>query len=99
MVRSNVRKLSESVLDTRDGSAEKRPTFLTSTRLSLTVRLTCSMTVATAERLLGGGERSLRALVTSLVLEEITEAEWRTLDPDGATLRDVDRPEDLGPLS
>ena len=48
-----------------------------------------------ARRLLADGERSLRALVRALATRELAEGEWRGLDPDGATLIDVDRPEDL----
>jgi molybdopterin-guanine dinucleotide biosynthesis protein A len=53
---------------------------------------------ATLERstgLLAAGRRSLRALLASLDLERIPEAEWRALDPDARSLRDIDRPEDL----
>ncbi len=46
--------------------------------------------------LVRAGERRLRALFDHLDLERIPEAEWRTLDPHGRSLRDVDRPEDLG---
>ena len=53
--------------------------------------------VSAADRALAAGERSLRALVARLRLERIVEAEWRVLDPDGASLRDIDRPEDLAP--
>ena len=48
-----------------------------------------------ARRLLGDGERRLRGLVERLPAIVIEEAEWRPLDPDGDTLRDVDRPADL----
>jgi molybdopterin-guanine dinucleotide biosynthesis protein A len=48
-----------------------------------------------ARRLLADGERSLRALVRALATRELGEGEWRGLDPEGATLIDVDRPEDL----
>lgn len=51
--------------------------------------------VVTAERLLGEGARSLRALLHGLAAETVPEAAWRALDPAGATLRDVDRPADL----
>jgi molybdopterin-guanine dinucleotide biosynthesis protein A len=46
-------------------------------------------------RLLGQDERRLRALLRELRTSEIPEADWRSLDPDGDTLRDVDTPEDL----
>jgi molybdopterin-guanine dinucleotide biosynthesis protein A len=48
-----------------------------------------------ARRLLGDGERRLRGLAERLPAAVIDEAAWRPLDPDGDTLRDVDRPEDL----
>jgi molybdopterin-guanine dinucleotide biosynthesis protein A len=51
--------------------------------------------IAEGDRLLASGDRSLRALVARLELELIVETEWRPLDPDGASLRDIDRPEDL----
>jgi molybdopterin-guanine dinucleotide biosynthesis protein A len=51
--------------------------------------------VEAGERLLASDERSLRALVECLDLELIAEAEWRAVDPDGASLRDIDLPEDL----
>jgi molybdopterin-guanine dinucleotide biosynthesis protein A len=48
-----------------------------------------------ARRLVGDGERRLRSLFERLPTRAIDEAEWRPLDPDAATLRDVDRPADL----
>jgi molybdopterin-guanine dinucleotide biosynthesis protein A len=51
--------------------------------------------LAEGGRRLAAGDRSLRALVTRLELELIQESEWRPLDPDGASLRDIDSPEDL----
>ena len=54
-----------------------------------------SAAISAASDLVAGGERSLRALVAALDIAVIPEAEWRALDPDGATLRDVDLPEDL----
>jgi molybdopterin-guanine dinucleotide biosynthesis protein A len=53
-----------------------------------------------ARRLVGDGERRLRSLFERLPTRALDEAEWRPLDPDGATLRDIDRPADLdGPGS
>jgi molybdenum cofactor guanylyltransferase len=46
-------------------------------------------------RLVADGERSLRSLFDHLPTRIIDEAVWRPLDPDGATLHDVDRPSDL----
>ncbi len=48
-----------------------------------------------ARRVIADGERSLVALLRGLAARELTEGEWRGLDPSGATLRDIDRPEDL----
>lgn len=48
-----------------------------------------------ARRLLGAGVRSLHSLRGALRIVELAEMEWRPLDPIAATLRDVDRPEDL----
>jgi molybdopterin-guanine dinucleotide biosynthesis protein A len=48
-----------------------------------------------AARLVVDGERRLRSLFDRLRTEVLEESEWRPLDPGGATLRDVDRPEDL----
>jgi molybdopterin-guanine dinucleotide biosynthesis protein A len=48
-----------------------------------------------ASRLVLDGERRLRSLFERLPTEVLEESEWRPLDPGGATLRDVDRPEDL----
>lgn len=46
-------------------------------------------------RLLGRGERRLRALLAELDVAVVPSDEWRRDDPDGATLRDVDTPADL----
>ena len=51
--------------------------------------------LAAAERLVGGGERRLRALGEALATRVIAEPAWRLLDPDGRTIRDVDTPADL----
>jgi molybdopterin-guanine dinucleotide biosynthesis protein A len=47
------------------------------------------------ERLLAGGERRLRALLTEGRIVALDQATWRQDDPEGASLRDVDVPEDL----
>ena len=47
------------------------------------------------DRLLEGGERRLRALLTEVRVVVLEQATWRQDDPDGASLRDVDVPEDL----
>ena len=48
-----------------------------------------------ARRLVGDGERRLRSLFERLPTRVLEEGEWRPLDPDAATLRDVDAPEDV----
>jgi molybdopterin-guanine dinucleotide biosynthesis protein A len=48
-----------------------------------------------ARRLVGDGERRLGSLFERLPTRILEEGEWRPLDPDGDTLRDVDRPGDL----
>lgn len=45
--------------------------------------------------LVEAGERSLRRLMASLHVERVPEDEWRALDPDGLSLRDINRSEDL----
>jgi molybdopterin-guanine dinucleotide biosynthesis protein A len=49
----------------------------------------------TAHALLHRGERSLRGWLQAMRVAVIDEASWTALDPDRATLRDVDEPEDL----
>jgi molybdenum cofactor guanylyltransferase len=49
----------------------------------------------TAHDLLHTGERRLRALLEALRVAVIDEATWHALDPERATLRDVDVPADL----
>jgi molybdenum cofactor guanylyltransferase len=46
-------------------------------------------------QLVGDGERRLRSLFERLPTRILAEGEWRPLDPDGDTLRDVDLPRDL----
>ncbi len=44
---------------------------------------------------LAAGRHSLRALLDSVPSAVIAPEAWRGLDPEGATLQDIDRPEDL----
>ncbi len=44
---------------------------------------------------LGDGSRALRVLYDRLRVRVLPEVEWRVLDPEAATLRDVDTPADL----
>ncbi len=48
-----------------------------------------------ATRLLAADRRSLRALLDELHTTTVPAAVWRALDPEGATLVDIDTPEDL----
>ena len=48
-----------------------------------------------ATRLLAQGERRLGALTERLTVRVLLEDEWRPLDPEARTLRDVDEPDDL----
>jgi molybdopterin-guanine dinucleotide biosynthesis protein A len=47
--------------------------------------------------LIAAGTRRLGALSDVLAIEVIPEATWRALDPEGASLRDIDEPGDLPP--
>lgn len=49
-----------------------------------------------ARELLAGGERRLRALPERLGATVIPGSTWRPLDPEATSLRDIDRPSDLG---
>jgi molybdenum cofactor guanylyltransferase len=51
--------------------------------------------LAAALRLLENGQRRLRLVFDVLPTRTIPEPEWRRIDPGGATLRDIDTPEDL----
>ena len=46
-------------------------------------------------RLLAQGERRLGAIAERLTIRVLREAEWRPLDPEARTLRDIDEPGDL----
>jgi molybdopterin-guanine dinucleotide biosynthesis protein A len=50
-----------------------------------------------ASRLLAQRERRLSALAERLTVRVLREEEWRPLDPEARTLRDVDDPRDLPP--
>ena len=51
--------------------------------------------LAAAGILAGTGRHSLRALLSALPSTIVEAADWRAIDPGGATLRDVDVPGDL----
>jgi molybdenum cofactor guanylyltransferase len=51
--------------------------------------------IAITATLLASDERRLRALRDGLALAVVPDVVWQVDDPDGATLRDIDRPDDL----
>jgi molybdopterin-guanine dinucleotide biosynthesis protein A len=61
----------------------------------LPMALRRSTAAPVVDRLLAGGDRRLRALITELAVSVIEPSAWRRDDPSGDTLRDVDVPEDL----
>ena len=48
-----------------------------------------------ARAALATGDHRLRGLFERLEVATLAEAEWRLLDPQGMSLTDVDRPQDL----
>jgi molybdopterin-guanine dinucleotide biosynthesis protein A len=64
--------------------------------LPIAVR-TGAATIA-AQRALGHGARSLTAWLEALRTRAIDEQTWRPLDPEAATLVDIDSPEDFARL-
>jgi molybdopterin-guanine dinucleotide biosynthesis protein A len=67
-------------------------------RQPLPLGLRVGAATGAARRLLGDGVRSLQSLADALRAREISEGEWRALDPAAGTMHDVDRPEDLDQL-
>jgi molybdopterin-guanine dinucleotide biosynthesis protein A len=70
-----------------------RPTALP--RQSLPMALRVDVALAAAEDALARGRRSLQAMLDGLGPVEVSSDVWLRLDPDGATLVDVDDPADL----
>jgi molybdopterin-guanine dinucleotide biosynthesis protein A len=66
-----------------------------SRRQVLPLAIDVGRVTAAARQVLAAGDRSLVRLVERLRVDEIPAAEWRTLDPAGRTLLDVDRPADV----
>ena len=64
-------------------------------RQPLPIALRTAPATIAAESFVAAGERRLGALIEALHSVVIDEPTWRTLDPDGRTLRDVDTPADL----
>lgn len=61
--------------------------------LPLAVRAKPARTAAAGQ--LETDRRSLRSLLEALSAGQLDEGAWRSRDPDGATLLDIDRPDDL----
>jgi molybdopterin-guanine dinucleotide biosynthesis protein A len=64
-------------------------------RQTLPIALRVAAARRAADTALGAGESSLRALLDRLAVIELTEAAWRQLDPERATLLDIDEQRDL----
>jgi molybdenum cofactor guanylyltransferase len=64
-------------------------------RQPLPVGLRVGAATAATRRLLADGVRSLQSLADALRIRELSEGEWRPLDPVAGTLHDVDAPGDL----
>ncbi len=76
---------------------DRQAAILESRGRGVPLPLACRTGAATdvARRLLGEGERRLRAIIERLPTIVLDERDWRPLDPTGDTLRDVDEPGDL----
>jgi molybdenum cofactor guanylyltransferase len=61
----------------------------------LPVVLRREVAAVAAVRLVDVGERRLRALVEALDAGSIPESEWRAVDPEGRSVRDIDEQADL----
>lgn len=77
----------EAIVLTSDGEARPLPVAL---------RIDAARRAVTAS--LGAGERSLRALLARLAVEELASEAWRALDARGETMIDIDVPADLDAL-
>jgi molybdopterin-guanine dinucleotide biosynthesis protein A len=64
-------------------------------RQTLPAALRVGAATQAARRLLSDGMRSLHALLDAVRTRELSEGEWRPLDPHAVTLHDVDLPGDL----
>jgi molybdenum cofactor guanylyltransferase len=64
--------------------------------LPIAVRTGAATTAA--QRALGHGARSLTAWLEALRARTLEEGDWRPLDPQAATLLDIDSPDDLATL-
>jgi molybdopterin-guanine dinucleotide biosynthesis protein A len=81
------REAAQAIVLTSDAQARPLPVALAA----------AAARTATIETL-GAGDRSLRAMLTRLIVDELDPTTWRELDPEGATLIDIDEPADLDAL-
>jgi molybdopterin-guanine dinucleotide biosynthesis protein A len=77
----------EAVVLTSDGEARPLPAAFRTDAAQRAV-----------DETLRAGERSLRAMLTRLDVQELAPETWRALDPRGETLIDIDAPADLEAL-
>jgi len=61
--------------------------------LPMAIRVGAATPAASAA--LDRGARSVHALLDGLRVDVVPASEWRTIDPTGTTLRDIDHPDDL----
>lgn len=64
-------------------------------RQPLPLAIRTGAATALVRRLLAEGERRMGAVSELLTVRVLGEGEWRALDPEARTLRDVDEPDDL----
>ena len=86
---ANAQAVPEAIVLTSDGQARPLPVAL---------RIDAARRAVTET--LEAGERSLRAMLARLPVEELDPETWHALDPDAETLIDIDAPADfeaLGP--
>lgn len=66
-------------------------------RQQLPIALGVTATLTVGRSLVEAGERRLGALLEAMPTVVIAGRDWRPLDPDAETLRDIDTPDDLPP--
>ncbi len=88
--------LVEMLAQARESGAEATALEEGGTPRPLPVVLRAEPAGVAAQSLLASGERSLMGLLAALRASRLMESAWRALDPQGTTVRDIDRPEDLG---
>ena len=91
----DVLRLLIRALSAREGSRDAAVLVQRGDARPLPCAVRNGTTTQAARRLLGEGERSLRALIRSINTLSVAEADWRPLDPTAATLLDIDVPGDL----